>query len=207
MNRRGDCICAIPAKPPEEHNERCPVRVRASLEELAKRTGVRPSVFQAGLAGMLDALGIAHPIGDARELYAEAAYELAQDYLRGAGADQAPGEGPDARESATRRAAAPARWLPPPSLPNQPLGVAYRFSVDGSCLCVTLEVRPWLVHKVKPGRYAHPDCRASHDAPAVGVCTEAGPEVLDPRVMPDAPPFAVGAWAPGHEPPPFGSRR
>lgn len=55
----------------------------------------------------------------------------------GAGADQAPGEAPEARDSATRRAAAPERGHGAPPLPNQPLRASpARREADGSWRCV-----------------------------------------------------------------------
>lgn len=50
MNRYGDCICAIPGKPPEEHNPQCPIRLRAeAFDALARVTfGVDPGIRRMG---------------------------------------------------------------------------------------------------------------------------------------------------------------
>lgn len=37
MNRLGDCICAIPAKPPQEHYRHCPVKLRSQVEDALAR--------------------------------------------------------------------------------------------------------------------------------------------------------------------------
>ena len=92
MNRLGDCICAIPSKPPEEHFRHCPVRIRHEVFERLQR------------------------------LPEEERLRFVMEVLSGggAGAVQAPGRARDARQGAPRRAAA--RWLRlvKPSHPNQP---------------------------------------------------------------------------------------
>jgi hypothetical protein len=209
VNRRGDCTCAIPSKPPEEHSAGCPVAMRARWGELDAFTEfVLSSIghcatWASSKAGELPR-GM-DSAGNRRALLEQASALLitAQRMIaisQGAGGDQPPGVRRQMETALRAVRAAPERWHPPAPLPNQPSSISYRFSADGSCLCVTLEVQPWAAHAVKAGRYAHPDCLASHDTRAVGVCTEHGPEVVDPRVMPDRPPFSVGAWAEGHGP-------
>jgi hypothetical protein len=213
MNRLGDCICAIPGKPPEEHNKGCPVYLRARWGTLDAFTEFVLASLGATISWIEAKAAECGPTPPApaelvtlqgARLHAARSHLLdAQNLIAvamGAGGDQPPGVRQQMETALRAVRAAPERWHPPATLPNQPSSVSYRFSADGSCLCVTLEVQPWAAHAVKAGRYAHPDCPASHDTRAVGVCTEHGPEVVDPRVMPDRPPFSVGAWAEGHGP-------
>lgn len=116
MNRRGDCVCAIPCLPPERHHPDCPVRRRVERIEETPHLHPRCPVCghdHPGIGGCITAHAFV-----LRE-HCRACRFSAQ--LSGAGADQAPGEASEARPGAPGERPRHDAGTPEPSHPNPPL--------------------------------------------------------------------------------------
>lgn len=140
MNRLGDCICAIPGKPPEEHRLECPVRQRGEAAlDIVMEAQARSQVERrhpAAVALEIAAVAFAQlRAREGRSVFVNIARENLQrcacDYVlsTGAGTVQVPDRSQDARQGVPRRAAAPHVRLVEPSPPTQPLAFTGRFHV------------------------------------------------------------------------------
>lgn len=125
MNRRGDCICAIPALPPERHHPHCPVRRRVeahhrlTASDLVAPFVVRPNVEFRDLLTIVDGHGTViltthHPS------FAALCQRLLTAWAtsRGAGGGEAPRKAQEARTGASGERPRTDAGTPEPSHPN-----------------------------------------------------------------------------------------